>query len=81
MSTYKRMHVNMHSKSNMHVFIMHSKSNMDVKEKSHVNIQPLFLMRYVGLSATDDYYRGGFEGLLLRVYKLTERQSEVGNVR
>jgi hypothetical protein len=33
MSTYKKMHVNMHSKSNMHV-----------KEKSHVNIRPLFLM-------------------------------------
>jgi hypothetical protein len=34
MSTCKRMHVNMHSKSNMHV-----------KEKSHVNIQPLNLMK------------------------------------
>ncbi len=77
------MHVNKNyesTKKEMQL-IMLFPSHMHVEEKSHVNIQPLFLMRYVGLSATDDYYRGGFEGLLLRVYKLTERQSEVGNVR
>ena len=33
-STYRRMHVNMHSKSNMHV-----------KEKLHVNTLPLFLKK------------------------------------
>jgi hypothetical protein len=45
MSTYKRMDVNMHSKSNMHV-----------KEKLHVNIQPLKLMKVRAVAYNSEYF-------------------------
>jgi hypothetical protein len=46
----------------------------------------LFVKRYrLGLFTTDDYCRGGFEGLLLRVCKPTdthtEGQFEVGSIQ
>jgi hypothetical protein len=45
MSTYKRMYVNMHSKSNMHV-----------KENLHVNIQPLNLMKVRAVAYKSEYF-------------------------